>query len=230
MLTGDYKNMFYCAHGMKPATLLAAAIVATIAGPNPGYGRTAECEQRQPEVSDTSLAGATRDSSRNVHWLTIDIMVGKQFLSTKWEPYTQPLFVGGSCQRRFDESPLWLDASILVGRAGGVDQAGAGNGPGVSLVDLHAGIGHWWDLESLPLSFFVSWGIEYVWANLRLWEGEHEGHFWGGYARSGIAIPLSEELYLGIGLTGTVTTRRTLMDRYLSMNAIALALSVGARL
>lgn len=208
--------------------MLVSAIAVISAGSTLGLGRTADFDPPQPEMSDTAFAAA-RDSTINIHWLTIDIVLGKQFLSPNWQPYSKPLFVGGSCQRRFGQSPLWLDASILVGRAGGVDVAGAGNGPGVSLVDLRAGIGHWWDLGSSPLSFFVSGGVSFVWAQLHLWEGKQEGHFWGGYARSGITMYLSEELYIGIGLSANISTSGTLANRNLNINSTAITLSVGAR-
>lgn len=142
-------------HRMKSAILLMSAIIVTTADSALGLGRNTEFEHLQPEKSDTSFTAAFQDSFKNIHWLMIDIFVGGQFLNTKWEPYSKPLFVGGSCQRRFDESSLWLDASILVGRAGGVDQAGAGNGPGVSLVDLRAGLGHWWNLSKTMIELTV---------------------------------------------------------------------------
>ena len=214
---------------MKSAILLLSVIIVTAADSAFGLGRNTEFEHLQPEKSDTSIAAAFQDSSKSIHWLTIDIIVGRQFLNTKWEPYSKPLFVGGSCQRRFDESSLWLDASVLVGRAGGVDNAGAGNGPGASLVDLRAGLAHWWNLESSSISFYVSGGVSSVWAQLHLWEGKQEGHFWGGYVRSVIALYLSEELYVGIGLSANITASRIVMDRYLNVNSGALTLSVGAR-
>jgi hypothetical protein len=84
-------------------------------------------------------------------------------------------------------------------------------------------------MESSSFSFFVSGGISSVWAQLHLWAGKQEGHFWGVYARSGIALHLSEALYVGIGLTANVTASRALMDRHLNINGTALNLSVGAR-
>ncbi|MGB2868876.1 MAG: hypothetical protein WBD36_10520, partial [Bacteroidota bacterium] len=135
-------------------------------------------------ISDTSVAIESQDISRPTQWLTIDIRLGVQFLNTKWDPYTTPLFMGASCQRRFGESPWWLDASILVGRQGGVDPGGAGNGPGVSLVGVRVGVGQWWNLESSDLSFFAGGGVSYDWAQLHLWEGKEGGSFIGGYLRS----------------------------------------------
>jgi hypothetical protein len=62
---------------MKSTILLVSAIIVTTGDSALGLGRTTEFEHLKPEKSDTSIAAASRDSSKNIHWLTIDIIVGK---------------------------------------------------------------------------------------------------------------------------------------------------------
>jgi hypothetical protein len=208
--------------------MCAAAIVAMAAGSPLAVGRTIEGAPSHRAMADSSLTATVCDSAGSLRWLTVDIALGKHFLGADWEPYSRPLFVGGSCQRRFGDSPLWLDASILVGRAGGVDQAGAGNGPGLSMVSLNAGLGHWWVLPTSPLSLFVGGGLSSTWMQLHVWEGKEMGHFWGGYIRTAVALSVSEEIYISIGATATVASRQALMDRYLTAGSTSVALSIGA--
>jgi hypothetical protein len=189
-----------------------------------------------------------QDSTTHEHWLTFQLMGGPQYLSHHWDPYPTTYFIEASCQRKFTNSPIWLDAAFRAAFAGELDGEGHRAGPGVTLIHFHAGLGQWWDFTNLPLSVFASGGISYIWAQFSLPDKSKEpqinpafpdrllypvsdqvGHFWGAYARCGIAVHLTKELYAGIGFIPQFTTNRNLQGQHLNINSTAIGLFFGAR-
>jgi hypothetical protein len=228
------------------AVLLSTMLVITadaVFGNCPGL----KFEYHPCALSDTSDTLASQGFSRPLHWLNVDLMVGRQSLSEKWSPYPSATFLATSCLLRLGRSPLWLDASFIVAWAGETDAEGNRAGPGTSLVQLQSGLGHWWYLEHLPVSFYAAGGLTYVWANLELPDKSkppqinpafpnspiypdvsQDGHFWGGYGRCGIVLHTGEDWYVGIGLLTKFTTHRNILDRNLNINSTALGIFVGA--
>jgi len=139
----------------KLRAILLLTMMMTTIGAAFGNGPGSKFVYLSGALSDTSDTLASQTSSKPLHWLNIDLMLGRQYLSEKWEPYPTATFLAMSSQIRLGRYPIWLDGSIIVAWAGETDAEGHRAGPGTSFVELHNGLGHWWYLEHLPFSFYA---------------------------------------------------------------------------
>jgi hypothetical protein len=179
--------------------------------------------------------------------VTIDILLGVEQRPRSWEPYRKNANIGLADQIRFWDLPLWLDGTMVVSFAGETDADGHRAGPGTSAVWLNNGIGSQWRIPNTRMLFFAGGGLAYVWASLTLPDLskpplpiseflgrnvypdiDESSSFWGGYVRAGTTIEVSGLWHVGIGAQGTWTTRRTVLGRNVSMDAVSLWLIVGA--
>ncbi len=177
----------------------------------------------------------------------IDILLGRISLSGAWDPYATATAIGTSTQVRLGDSPFWADGSLIVAWGGELGPEGGRAGPGTSFVELQAGVGHRWSLESTPFTLYVGAGLTTIFANLELPdrsraplpnpyrpsepiypEISQDGYFWGGYCRGGFTVPVSGGWHAGCVVLGKQTTSRRLLDRYPNVRSIVFGILVGA--
>jgi hypothetical protein len=202
----------------------------------------------QPPDTVPHLPDSLVSASESERCLYFDILLGRQFLSAKWEPYPKATNVTVSCLRRIGRSPSWIDGSLIVAWGGELGPDGERAGPGTSLIEIQAGLGRTWIPGNLPLTFYAAGGLAYVWANFELPDYSlvplrnpmfpdelsypdmaQTGNFFGGYLRTGVMFHVGKELYIGLGILGRLTTNRNLLGRNLNINSTSIGLSVGAR-